>query len=129
MTARPITAEREKLEPCPWCDPLKAKLVGKVTMMAFGNTPGVERWHGFCGACGAEGPKEATMEAGRAAWNRRSTSASARGMREALEGARLALEAAKIWLFDDSGTPIADETTRVMVNDALAALTSKGERE
>ncbi len=74
-------SDEVKLEPCPWCDPLKAKLIGKVTMVAFGNTPGVEHWHGLCTACGAEGPKEATREAGRAAWNRRSDGK----LREALE--------------------------------------------
>lgn len=78
-------SDEVKLEPCPWCDPLKAKLIGKVTMMAFGNTPGVEHWHGLCTACGAEGPKEATREAGRAAWNRRPSDGK---LREALEKTR-----------------------------------------
>ena len=72
MTAPPDAGPT--LLPCPWCDPLKAKLIGGPLMVAFGNeikSPGIENWHGFCRACGAEGPKEASMEAGRAAWNRR----------------------------------------------------------
>lgn len=63
-----------ELMPCPFCDPLKMTLIGSPKVMAFGNeteASGVEHWHGLCVACGAEGPKEATMAAAIAAWNRR----------------------------------------------------------
>lgn len=82
--------EKIELKPCPFCDLLKMELIGAPKMMAFGNeieAPGIENWHGFCVACGAEGPKEATLEAGIAAWNRRRSSPLPRARGSAGRGA------------------------------------------
>lgn len=68
----------DALEPCPWCEPLKMQLIGQPRVSGYGlehKDGGTTHWHGFCVACGAEGPKEQTPEAAAAAWNRRALKA------------------------------------------------------
>jgi hypothetical protein len=68
-----------ELLPCPFCEPLRQKLIGHPKIVAYGDeaaNPCVENWHGLCVACGAEGPKAQTPQGAIAAWNRR-TPASA----------------------------------------------------
>lgn len=79
MTARPMT---EGLEPCPFA-------VGDRTHKARVRDNGrdgcgpADTWWAQC-KCGAEGPNARSPEEAGLLWNRRSTSAAVRGMREAL---------------------------------------------
>lgn len=61
----------EKMEPCPFCEPLRQKLIGEPVLAGYGGVRSGDLWHGLCQTCGAEGPKEADPVAARAAWNRR----------------------------------------------------------
>lgn len=116
MTARPMT---EKLEPCPFCG-------GEATLNRIW-TSGVRV---ECTPCRIYTPEffPGNKADAVAAWNRRSTSAAVRGMREALERYRYAAR----WNGADSwdGCPecvdrlrwASEKDIRDMTTDGLAAI-------
>jgi len=77
MTARPMT---EVLEPCPFCG-------GHAELTQYDAKPG-RWWRVECRYCCAKSPGAKKPELAVPGWNRRSTSAAVRGMREALESIR-----------------------------------------
>jgi len=72
MTARPMT---EVLEPCPFCG-------GHAELTQYDAKPG-RWWRVECRYCCAKSPGAKKPELAVPGWNRRSTSAAVRGMREA----------------------------------------------
>lgn len=129
--------EREKLEPCPFCAEPAA-----VRVERHRNKPLLHAV--FCTGpdCHTTTPAYTTRERAASQWNRRSTSASERGMREALEKAAKQFRfyeeehTKKAMGFLDYGDKASSrasadkaDTNRKFAELCDAALTSKGEGE
>lgn len=116
---RPMSEEREKLEPCPFCG-------GHAELTQYDAAPG-RWWRVECRYCCAKSPGAKQPELAVPGWNRRSTSAAVRGMREALEGSLISLlPMARAWV-DTVHAPNDRLEVERVAQLLCAALSSKGE--
>ncbi len=84
---RPMSEEREKLEPCPCCGAAALWAHRSTKNFLFATTTCVDEWRVFCSDCNMETTWSTSKDFMADTWNRRSTSSAERGMREALEKA------------------------------------------